>query len=110
VTRKTWDAVYLCGGVEPQRRQPCEAGGPDHTPFPNGYDAHQQYAAQLLSTGWTQSRCPACELFKLWTHPTLTDLPEPTENPDAENGVWEIPDGDDRDLDNEAFEGWGPGR
>lgn len=80
--------LLLAGG--PLRQQPCPAGGPDHTPWPAGYGDSEEYAGQLLSTGWTQHRCPTCRLWAVWRpdqpQPQPPMLPSPTGEP------WEIPD------------------
>lgn len=59
-------AIYLCGPDPTLRQQPCPKDGPAHSPFVTGYGAQEEYAAQLLRSGWMQHRCPACGLWALW--------------------------------------------
>lgn len=59
-------ATYLCGPDPTLRDKPCPSGGEPHSPFVDGYGASEEYAAQLLRTGWMQHRCPACGLWALW--------------------------------------------
>lgn len=83
-------ATYLCGLPEELfDEEPCPRGGADHTPFPAGYAAADEYAAQLLSTGWTQHRCPTCGLWRLWR--PEQPQPQPPMLPAPDGGVWTIP-------------------
>lgn len=81
--------LLLAGG--PLRPRPCPAGGADHTPWPGGYGDGFEYAAQLLSTGWIQHRCPACRRWAVWTPDQPQPQPPMLPGPDGE--PWEMPEG-----------------
>jgi len=88
--RKTFDRTYVCDLPFPLVADPCTGGGPNHDPMPTGYGSRFEYAAQLLSTGWVQHRCPACGLWALWR--PLHPQPLPPPRPAPGGGVWELPE------------------
>lgn len=61
--------VIICGGdyARLQERGDCPNSLHDW-PLPDGYNEAEEVARSRISQGWTQKRCPDCELYG-WTNP-----------------------------------------
>lgn len=72
MSRRTVDAVYLCGGDDRPgpRGTDCPDALHDH-PLPVGYVDASEEAASRLGRRWRQRKCPSCGLYG-WLPPVTS--------------------------------------